>query len=116
MASKWKVRLSEAAQLDFDELYLWTLERFGADQADSYRRLVLDALISLEGGPTTVDVKSHAEIPRHLKTFDVARKGKKGRHVIVFDASMSRRIQVLRILHDAMDLPRHLNDDHEDDL
>ena len=111
MASKWNVRLSEAAQRDFDKLYLWTLERFGADQAGAYRRLVLDSLRSLEGGPAIVGVKDHAGIPEHLRTLHVTRKGKRGRHVIVFDASMSGRIQVLRILHDAMDFPRHLADD-----
>ena len=113
MAARWKVRISKAAQQDFDSLYLWTIERFGSDQADAYRRLVLDALISLDSGPDTLGVKGRAELPENIKILHVARKGKRGRHIIVFDVSMPGRIQVLRILHDAMDVPRHVAVDDE---
>ena len=46
-------------------------------------------------------------------TLHVARKGRKGPHFVVFRVAPSRSeqvIDVLRLLHDSMDLPRHPRD------
>ena len=108
MPQEWKVRLSESAQRDFDEIFLWTVEHFGIDQARAYRGVILDALQALREGPDIPGARLHPGLPRAFKTLHVARARKRGRHFIVFDASTKRRIDVLRILHDAMDLPRHV--------
>jgi toxin ParE1/3/4 len=41
----------------------------------------------------------------------VAREGRRGRHFVLFRAGPEQTIEVLRILHDAMDLSRHLSKD-----
>jgi len=50
------------------------------------------------------------EIGQGLFTLHVARGGRKGRHFILFridDSDGRRIIDVLRLLHDSMDLARH---------
>jgi toxin ParE1/3/4 len=43
----------------------------------------------------------------------VAQQGKKGRHFVVFSISEGRVINVLRLLHDSMDLAKHLPEDNK---
>jgi len=111
MPPHWKVRLTEAAEQDFNEIFLWTVENFGIDQAHAYREVILDALQSLHDGPTIIGAKNLTGLPKNLKTLHVTRNGNRGRHFIVFDASIVEYIQVLRILHDAMDIQRHISSD-----
>lgn len=56
-------------------------------------------------------VKARTEIGAAICTLHVARDWHKGRHMIVFKPLTtpdSKVINVLRILHDRMDLERHL--------
>jgi toxin ParE1/3/4 len=55
-------------------------------------------------------VRWHPELGETVATLHVARQGRKGRHLLVFRVSASERVvEVLRILHDSMDLSRHLD-------
>ena len=73
------------------------------------------ALEALAKGPSLVDAKRRDEILKGLYSLRVARQGRKGRHFIMF--RVARRggdvIEVLRLLHDSMDLPRHFHSPDE---
>lgn len=73
------------------------------------------ALKALSAGPAIPGVRERAEIGAHIRTLHVARKGRKGRHIVVFrvnDATTGHKvIDVLRLLHDGMDLERHFPTD-----
>ena len=86
MPREWKVRLSEAAQRDFDEIFLWTIERFGIDRARPCRCVILDALQALHDGSDILGAGDHSGLPRRIKTLHVARSGKRGQNFIVFDS------------------------------
>jgi toxin ParE1/3/4 len=64
-----------------------------------------EALSRLESGPRIIGVRQRDEIGSGLRTLHV---GRPGRHVILFrvGSAADRTIDVLRILHDAMDLAR----------
>lgn len=52
------------------------------------------------------------DIAPGIRTLHVARQGRKGRHLVMFRVAPERVIEVLRLLHDSMDLSRHWpNDD-----
>lgn len=105
------MRLTAAAEADFREILRWTVARFGEAQARVYARTLSAALTDLAGGPAIPGVRERGEIAKGLFTLHVARKGRKGRHFIVFRVGQDRGlavIEVLRVLHDAMDLQRHL--------
>ena len=107
----WTVRLSEAAQADFEGIIDWTAERFGGRQASVYAGVFVAAIQDLQRtGPGIAGVKSRDEIGKGILTLHVARGGRKGRHFLMLrvGAGQEKAIEIVRILHDAMDLPRHL--------
>lgn len=107
----WEIRLSAAAAADFEGILRWTNAQFGARQARAYAETLSSALQALTGGPTTVGVRKRDDIAPGILTLHVARDGRKARHVIVFRIATSanqRWVEVLRLLHDAMDLERHV--------
>jgi toxin ParE1/3/4 len=73
-----------------------------------YRAALLEALAALEAGPDVPGSVAREEIRPNLRTFHVARHGRRGRHLIMYCAAEDHVIEIVRILHDAMDLARHL--------
>lgn len=111
MKQLWTIRLAAAAEQDFREILRWTGENFGRGQARTYARTLSNALHDLALGPSIMGVRRRDDIGLGIHTLHVARKGRKGRHFIAFRVVPSRGehiIEVLRLLHDSMDLPRHL--------
>ena len=66
------------------------------------------AIEALRGGPEVVGTKARDEIARGVRTLHVARQGRKGRHFVVFRAAEGQIVEILRLLHDSMDLARHV--------
>mgnify|MGYP001207911760 CR=1 FL=1 len=110
-ARLWPVRLTAAAEADFREILRWTLEQFGEAQARIYAETLSTALEALAAGPKVIGAKARDDIAKGLFTLHVARRGRKGRHFVMFRIGRNQDrkvIEILRLLHDAMDLPRHL--------
>jgi toxin ParE1/3/4 len=110
-ARTWRLRETDAALADYRQIIAWTAAQFGRRQADVYAETIATALASLAAGPTAAGAKLRDDIARGLYSLHVARGGRKGRHFIIFRTVRDRRggvIEVLRVLHDAMDLRRHL--------
>ncbi|MFZ2124789.1 type II toxin-antitoxin system RelE/ParE family toxin [Rhodoferax sp.] len=108
--SGWTVRLTDQATQDVEDILDWTLAQFGTRQLEIYTDAINDALEDLNDGPTTVGVRWHPELGEAVATLHVARQGRKGRHLLVFRVSAPESvIEVLRILHDSMDLVRHFD-------
>lgn len=108
---RWTVRLSAAAEADYREILRWTVTTFGAAQAKAYAETIASAFQALTAGPTTMGSKKRDDIGENLWTLHVARNGRKGRHFVLFRVAASQKqdvIDVLRLLHDSMDLQRHL--------
>jgi toxin ParE1/3/4 len=107
----WTVRVTAAAEGDFQEIVRWTLAYFGEDQARVYGETLSDALQALTSGPSVAGARQRDDIAKGLLTLHVRRQGRKGRHIILFRVGPDQdheAIEVLRILHDAMDLQRHI--------
>ncbi len=107
----WTVRLSAAAEADFRQILRWTVDNFGSAQARAYADTLSSALKALNAGTSVIGVKERPEIGSNIWTLHVARNGRKGRHFIMFQvagAQDRKVIDVLRLLHDSMDLERHL--------
>jgi toxin ParE1/3/4 len=106
----WTVRLSAAAANDFRQILRWSEDHFGSVQARIYADTLSSALKALSAGPSVIGVKERPEIGIHIRTLHVARNGRKGRHFVLFrvaGAHDGHVIDVLRLLHDSMDLVRH---------
>lgn len=87
------------------------MENFGSAQAKVYADTLSSALKELTAGPAIIGVKERGDIGTNIWTLHAARKGRKGRHFVMFRVSSFQGcnvIDVLRLLHDSMDLERHL--------
>ncbi|MEO5375858.1 MAG: type II toxin-antitoxin system RelE/ParE family toxin [Alphaproteobacteria bacterium] len=115
----WPVRLSATAEADFEGIVTWTAQRFGTDQALAYAEALSEALAALTAGPVVIGVKARDDIGPGLHTLHVARLGRRGRHFILFRVDSSEDmpcVDVLRLLHDAMDLAQHLPTGETDEV
>jgi toxin ParE1/3/4 len=105
---QWRVRLGAAAELDFANILKWTTEKFGSRQARIYRDTLMLAIGELSNGPDVPGSRARDEIMPGLRALHVARRGRRGRHFLLYRAVEGRIIEIGRILHDQMDLQRHL--------
>ncbi|MBM3568967.1 MAG: type II toxin-antitoxin system RelE/ParE family toxin [Alphaproteobacteria bacterium] len=106
----WVVRFSDAADADLRGIAVWTSAQFGNVQAKAYVAILAAAVDALVDGPTIVGARPRPDIGRNVHSLHAARHGKRARHLVLFSPTMREgvaTIEVLRILHDAMDLPRH---------
>lgn len=111
MTRRWQVSLTEAAGRDFINILRWTAEHFGKGQARTYERTLRAALKALTQGPETPGCRGREEVGPGLYSLHVARNGRKGRHFVMFSANATTgRVAVLRLLHDSMDLARHIKE------
>jgi len=105
----WTVRLTAAAERDFESIVAWTNEQFGSRQARTYAEQLISTLIRLTEGPGIIGAKARNDITEGICTLHM---GSKGRHFVLFRSTATaqgrRSVEVLRILHEAMDLARHL--------
>jgi toxin ParE1/3/4 len=107
MSPVWTVRLGRQAEQDYVEILQWTTKTFGEGQASTYAETISLAIEALAEGPDVLGAKARDDIQPGIRTLHIARQGRAGRHFVVFRATGSN-IDVLRLLHDSTDLPRHL--------
>jgi toxin ParE1/3/4 len=106
---RWRVRLGAAAELDFANIIKWTAENFGARQSRIYRDTLVQALGQLTDGPDVAGSRARDEIMPGLRTLHVARHGRRGSHFLMYRVAPKSTIEIVRILHDRMDLQRHIS-------
>ena len=95
-----KVLLSKAADADLEDIFDYTLEQFGLDQAISYVSGFDDVFETISENP---------EIGRDRKEIiEELRSLAKDRHII-FYRILSNHIRIVRILHGSRDFPKFLD-------
>ena len=108
MNKVWQIRLGQQAERDFVDILRWTAKFFGETQAQTYSATISLALQALTDGPEILGSKLRDDIQPGIKTLHIARLGRKGRHFVVFRVGEDHTIDILRLLHDGMELSRHL--------
>jgi toxin ParE1/3/4 len=92
--------LSPAAQADLEQIWDYTHDRWGADQAEAYLRELQRA------------VERAATNPRIGRACDEIRPGYRklaaGSHTLFYRVTADEVIDVIRVLHQRMDVDRHL--------
>lgn len=92
--------LSPAAQADLEQIWDYTYDRWGVDQAEAYLRELQHA------------IDRAAANPRIGRTCDEIRPGYRklaaGSHTLFYRMAAEDVIDVVRVLHQRMDVDRHL--------
>ena len=114
-----RLRLSKEADIDQLEIWVYTAEKFGLDQADRYKRLIGQALRDIAQDPHRNGVVSRSEIapelysyPIHLSATRSGTRNHQARHFILYLILSEREIGVSRILHESMEISRHIPKTH----
>ena len=110
MTGPWTVRLVAVSERDYQEVVQRSAQDFGPLQAEVYAETLELAINALrEIGPKAIGVKEREEIGPGIFTLHAARHKRKASHFLVFRVQEIRTIEILRILHDRMDLARHVS-------
>ncbi|GFG87209.1 MAG: type II toxin-antitoxin system RelE/ParE family toxin [Mycolicibacter algericus] len=92
--------LSPAARADLEQIWDYTADRWGVDQAEEYLRELQYAIERL------------AANPRIGRTCDEIRPGYRklsaGSHTLFYRLTADAVVDVVRVLHQRMDTERHL--------
>lgn len=114
-----RVAWAPAADSDLESLLAWTLEVFGERAMVRYQHLIDTAVRDLAGSPQREGSVSYSELSLEWRTYHLfhirkrAAKGRKyvraPRHFIVYRiGSDGTTLDVGRILHDSVDVARHM--------
>lgn len=97
-----RLRLSKLAYADLDSIYTQTISKWGQEQADHYINALWDTLEQV------------ATTPERWRPRDDLHPGCRicfrGRHAVLYRIHEGR-VEIARVLHDAMDFPRHIPGD-----
>lgn len=111
---RWQVRLTASADRDIANILRWTLAEFGVEQMRRYSKLLASAVVTLARGPEVPGARFRDEIGPGLRTLHITPGSRRGRHFILFRVAADKSIQaieILRVLHDAMDMVGHCPSD-----
>lgn len=113
-------RLTDAAESDIIDILEWSEAQFGAAARSRYQRLMAIALTDIVTDPNRAGSLARPELGPdvrswHLRGSRDRAKGPDGvvqrpRHFLVYRSINPALIVVGRVLHDAMELERHLRD------
>jgi toxin ParE1/3/4 len=98
-----KFKISRKAENDLETIWLYTFENWSKEQADRYLNLIFDEIEYLSDNPKTGQEFDHVR-----KNY---RYSKVKSHLIFYKCKKSvDQIEVIRILHERMDLEKRINE------
>ena len=92
-------RLTPAAERDLEEIWRYTRQKWGVEQAHRYIDVLTEAFAVLADSPKSAPACDHIRAGYRYRSVE--------RHVVYFKIA-PYGIAVVRVLHERMDAPRHL--------
>lgn len=98
-----KFKISKEAQIDIENIWLYTFETWSKEQADRYFNLIFDEIEYLTQNPTSGKDYSHVRIGYY--------RSKVKSHLIFYRINLKEKaIEIIRILHQQMDIKNRLSE------
>lgn len=97
-----KYRLTNKAVDDLAQIWTYTLHRWSENQADKYYQMLLDNFNDITNNPDLR--KNYSGVFESLLGF------KAGRHIIFYRKIDDNEIEIIRILHEQMDLKSRIKE------
>ena len=95
-----KFKLTNYAIKDLSDIWNYTFDNWSESQADKYYKLILNACAAI------------ANRPQQGKVYDEIYTGLKGKkiskHIIFYRIMEDKSVEIIRILHERMDLKNRL--------
>jgi len=96
-------KISNEAQIDIEKIWLYTFETWSIEQADRYFNLIFDEIEFLTQNPTSA--KDYNQILKGYYSSKV-----KSHFIFYRINEKENEIEIIRILHQQMDIENRLND------
>jgi toxin ParE1/3/4 len=95
-----RIRLTPLAEADLEDIWLYTVKTWSVEQAESYHASIVTAFVGLAKG---------MKIGRSVDARSGYLKYAVGSHLVFFRLS-EKNVDIIRILHQRMDVSLHLQD------
>lgn len=117
-------RLAKAAQADIVDLLAWTEANFGETARLRYERLLTIALRDIAAEPERTNSIARSELGENVRSYHLRYSRERARtehgvvirprHLLLYRVARADLIGIGRVLHDAMEIERHLPKDYGD--
>jgi len=97
-----KYKLTNKAVDDLTQIWNYTIVRWSENQADKYYRMLLDNCNDVANNPESG--RSYSGVSENLLGF------RAGRHIIFYRRIDDNEIEIIRILHEQMDLKNRIKE------
>ena len=114
--------ISPAAEHDIESILVWTHGRFGEQARLRYEALLTQGIVDVAEDPNRVGCIHRSEITADARTYHLWHsrihvpvadgRVKNPRHFLLYRIRGDGRVEIGRVLHDSMDLDRHLPEDY----
>ncbi len=118
------IRLSAAAEADVVSIFAWTEGQFGPIARQRYQALLTMALRDIASDPERPGSAARPELGPAIRSYHLRHSRERAgapegmvrtpRHLLLYRTVMPGVVGVGRVLHDAMELERHLPPDFGD--
>jgi toxin ParE1/3/4 len=113
-----QLRIAPAAVADIESILTWTHETFGAKARRRYERLLIRSISDVASQPDRPGSCIRPEIAATARSYHLfhsrqrvssgAGRVRHPRHFILYRIEPDGTVEIGRVLHDSMDLARHL--------
>jgi toxin ParE1/3/4 len=117
--------VAPAAAADIESILAWSHERFGVRTRRRYEALIAQGILDVARRPDRAGVQRRPEIASDARTYHLfysrtrvataIGRVKEPRHFLLFRVGEDGTIEIGRVLHDSMDLTRHLPAEYRSD-
>jgi len=120
-----RLRIASTAKDDIEDLLAWSEERFGVAARERYQELLSRALMDIAGDVARPGVRIRPELGSNVFSYHLffSREGAtrpsgrarakvlRPRHFLLGRIAEPGLVDILRVLHDSMEVSRHLPDE-----
>jgi toxin ParE1/3/4 len=113
--------VAPVADQEIESILSWTHDQFGAQARLRYKALLKQAINDVAKDPELAGSHSRSEIVDSARTYHLFHsrnhvaselgRVKQPRHFLLYRTLADGRIEISRVLHDAVDLLRHIPED-----
>ena len=114
--------IAPAALEDIESILAWTDEQFGQKASRRYEALLTRAIMDIAAEPDRAGSSSRPEIAAAARTYHLVYsrtrvaggigRVRQPRHFILYRLRSDGTVEIGRVLHDSMDLARHLPEEY----
>lgn len=118
------IRISATAEADVISMLVWTKDRFGDIARRRYEALLVTALRDVAFDPERPGSAARPELGPAIRSYHLRHSRERAgapegivrtpRHLLLYRAMVPNIVGVGRVLHDAMEVERHLPADYGD--